>query len=103
MSRLVTKKERNTIYCIAEMGIATGLTSTGVLKKYDLDNASSVQNALKNITGDDFNLVTRLAKGTYALQDRFFELWLAKRDGAYETKVEGAEERFLRQRELLQA
>ena len=103
MRRLVKKKERNTVLCIADMGIATGLTSTAVLKKYDLDNASTVQNALRNITKDDFNLVTILGKGIYVLQDRFFELWLAKRNASFTAKVEEAEERFYRQRKLLKS
>ena len=101
INRLNSKKERNTLYCIAGEGIATGLTSTAIMKKYNLDNASSVQNALSNLCGENLNIAVNIAKGTYILQDRLFELWIAKRGGYMELKLANVKERFEKERSLM--
>lgn len=100
LSRLDNKKERNTLYCIAIEGIASGLTSSAIMKKYQLDNASSVQNALENLGPDKLALIERIAKGTYVIQDRLFELWIAAKSGILQAKFLEAEARFYRQREI---
>ena len=102
MNRLGNKKERNTLFCIASEGIASGMTSSSMLKKYDLDNASSVQNALVNLGEGKLNLIDRIAKGTYVIQDRLFELWIAWKSGYLPGKYQYARERFDRQREIVQ-
>ena len=100
LNRLDNQKERKTLYCIAQEGLAGGLTSSQMLKRYQLDNASSVQNALKNLCGDKLNLVTRVGKSHYRLQDRFFELWYAKMDGLINEKISSAQTLFEKEREL---
>lgn len=100
MSRLRNKKERNLVFCIASEGIAYGLTSSAMIKKYDLDSASSVQNAIKNLSREDFNLVQKMDKGTYILRDRFFELWLSKMNTSFDDKIAEAKERFFTQKAM---
>ena len=99
-SRLNNTKERNTLFCIAMEGIADGLTSSSIMKKYKLDNASAVQNALENLGQDKLALIEKIAKGKYVLQDRLFELWIASKNGVLEEKYENAEKRFHIQREI---
>lgn len=94
LNRLDNKKERNVLFCIANEGLATGLTSSAMMKKYALDNASSVQNALRNLCGDHLNLVARVGKYHYKLQDKFFELWLASSNNAFAKKVFSAPTTF---------
>lgn len=101
MSRLNNQKERNTLYCIAMEGIASGITSSAIMKKYQLDNASAVQNALENLGQDKLSLIEKIARGTYVIQDRLFELWLASKSGVLEAKYNDAEARFIRQRKIL--
>lgn len=100
MNRLNSQKERNTLYCIALEGIASGITSSQTMKKYQLDNASAVQNALENLGQDKLSIIERIAKGTYVVQDRLLELWLASKSGLLESKYANAEQRFFRQREI---
>ena len=100
-NRLNNKKERNTLICIAMEGIATGLTSSAIMKKYQLDNASSVQNALDNLGPVKMSLIESIAKGTYVIQDRLFELWIASKTGILEQKFDSAETRFQQQRDLI--
>ena len=101
LNRLNNQKERNTLYCIAVEGIARGLTSSSIMKRYNLDNASSVQNALENLGEDKLGLIDKIAKGTFIVQDRLFELWISKKTGMLETKYLDAENRFNRQREII--
>ena len=103
LNRLDNKKERNTLFCIALEGIGKELTSSFMMKKYNLDNASSVQNALNNLGEERLNLTARLCKGTYVLQDRLFELWLASKFGVLEQKYEDSPNRFVEQREIERA
>lgn len=94
LNRLDNKKERNVLFCIASEGLVTGLTSSAMMKKYSLDNASSVQNALRNLCGDNLNMVAKVGKSHYKLQDKFFELWLAASDNAFDRKVISAPTTF---------
>ena len=100
MSRINKQKDRRTLLCIALEGIATGLTSSHIMKQYGLDNASSVQNALRSLSSDGFRLIQPLGKATYSLENRFLELWLARNNGLLENKFDHAEERFQRERNL---
>ena len=97
LDKLDNLKARRVLFAIAEEGIATGLTSTAVIKRYNLDNASSVQNAIKLLSDDKTNFIKKIGKASYCLQDRFFELWTARRDRRLESKIERAEARFLRE------
>ena len=65
-----------------------------MIKKYNLDNASSVQNSLKSLCGEPLNLVCRTGKASYMLRDRFFELWIAKGNHQLEGKIARASERY---------
>ena len=71
-----------------------------MMKKYNLDNASVVQNALNNLGEERMNIIARLCKGTYVLQDRLFELWIAYKSGFLDRKFEAVPERFIEQREI---
>ena len=94
LNRLDNRKERNVLFCIASEGLVTGLTSSAMMKKYSLDNASSVQNALRNLCGDNLNMVAKVGKSHYKLQDKFFELWLAASDNAFDRKVKAGPATF---------
>lgn len=94
------EKTRNTLYCIAAQGIASNLTSTKTMKDYALDNASSVQNALAYLLDENNSIVRKLAKGTYIIDDRMFELWIAKEGNYLGIKFETASDRHQRQRAL---
>ena len=94
------EKTRNTLYCIAAQGIASNLTSSKVMKDYALDNASSVQNALISLQDEKNLIIRKLSKGTYVIDDRLFELWIA-REGAYlDVKFKAAGDRFRSQMSL---
>lgn len=92
-------KDRKLLYCVAKEGIAQNLTSGGIMKRYGLDNASSVQHSISNLTDERMPLIQRLSK-TYMLQDRIFELWLSLRNGGIEDKFKNPKERFDRERAL---
>ncbi len=94
ISRVSSLKDRKLLYCIANEGIAKSLTSEAMLKKYGLDNASSVQHSLNNLTSEKLSMVQKLAKAAYMIQDRLFELWLALKTGTLESKFRGCRERF---------
>lgn len=94
LNRLDNKKERNVLFCIASEGLATGLTSSSMMKRYSLDNASSVQNALRNLCGDKLNLVAKVGNSHYKLQDKFFELWIAASNHVFDAKVSSAWDTF---------
>lgn len=101
LNRITSIKDRNTLFCIAAMGVASGLTSSGVMKKYNLDNASSVQHSLANLGAEKMDLIQLLSKGTYTLQDRLFELWIAYRGNYLEMKLSNPKERFEKERSEL--
>lgn len=100
LDRLGNVKERSVLFCIAREGIATGLMSSAMIGKYRLDNASSVQNALKSLTSEEKNLVKRIGNG-YMLRDRFFELWIARSDRRLPLLVDNADLRYRRELELM--
>lgn len=98
MGRLSNVKDRKLLYCIATEGVAQSLTSSVMLKKYGLDNASSVQHSIKNLMSEKMPMVQKLSKQTYMMQDRFFELWLSCKTGNLESKLIAPKERFERER-----
>ena len=94
LNRLDNQKERKVLYCIAREGLATGLTSGAMIKRYNLDTASSVQNALRNLCGDKLNIAARVGGSHYRLQDKFFELWIADVNHFWDSKVDNPEQLF---------
>lgn len=64
------------------------------MKRYGLDNSSSVQNALRNLYGDNLNMVTMVGRSHYKLQDKFFELWLAQMNHVFDGKIASVEKTF---------
>ena len=100
LDKLSNMADRRVLICIAMEGIATGLTSSASMKKYRLDNASSVQNALLRLTDDKVNLVRGVGKANYMLQNRLFEYWFARRNMVLDAKIQMAEARFNKEREL---
>lgn len=100
MNRVTSQKDRKLLYCIAAEGIAQNLTSCAMMKKYGLDNASSVQHSLSNLTGEKMPMARKLSKQAYMLQDRLLELWLLQRAGGLDAKFQNPEDRFERERSL---
>lgn len=100
LNRLNNKKERNTLFCIANESVASGLTSTAMMKKYNLDNPSSVQNALNNLSGDQFNLIYKVGASSWCMQDIFLELWLDRMMGTLDARYDRAEELFREERKF---
>ena len=100
LNRLEKENVRNTLYCIAALGIGSGLTSSKTMKYYHLDNASSVQKALLLLQDENYPLIRKISKGTYVIDDRLFELWIAREGNYLEIKYSVAKERFRMQRTL---
>lgn len=44
------------------MGVGQGLTSGAVMKRYNLDNASSVQHSLANLSEDKLDMIHVVSK-----------------------------------------
>ena len=97
LDKLDNKKARMVLFAIAEEGIGAGLTSAALMKRYHLDNASSVQNALIMLSDDKTNFIRKMGRASYCLQDRFFELWCARNNRNLESKINRAEMRFLQE------
>ena len=100
LNRIDRAQTRNTLFCIAAMGIADNLTSSQVMKYYHLDNASSVQKSLLALQDDNSPLIRKLTKGIYVIDDRLFELWIAREGNYLNVKYSTAEARFKKQQEL---
>ena len=100
LDRMGNIKTRNTLRCIALLGLATGLTSTTVIRQYGLDNASSVQNALNTLTDETTGLVVRISDKYYRLLDKYLELWFVEKAGFLEQRLMNSRELFHRERTL---
>lgn len=100
LDRIENIRTRNVLRCIADMGIATGLTSSAVLRKYHLDNASAVQNAIRSLTNPKVGLVAEIAPNYYRIEDKFFELWLQSKAGLLERRLEESETMLKKERRL---
>ena len=98
LNRVNSIKDRNTLFCIAALGVAQGMTSGAVMKRYNLDNASSVQHSLANLSADKLDMIQTISKGTYILQDRLFELWIAFRGNYLDSKFDDPRARFEKER-----
>ena len=67
-------KQKITLQAIAKERTAQNITSSGFIKKYNLNSASSVQAAVKLLLKSD--IVTQTERG-YRVYDYFFAEWLA--------------------------
>ena len=68
-------KQKIVLQAIAKEGIARNITSSGFIKKYNLNSASSVQAAVKLLLKND--MITQ-TDNAYRVYDYFFSEWLAK-------------------------
>jgi hypothetical protein len=100
LDKIDHEKNRRLLRCIAQEGLVTGLSSSAMMKKYNLDNASSVQNGLKVLMNDNHCLVSKVGNRHYQLQNRFFELWLARKSGSIDLKYQSVQERFSKEQEI---
>ncbi len=94
LDRVSNKKTRRLLFCIANEGVARSLTSSRMIKGYNLDNASSVQFGLKTLTSDNGQLVERIGTDGYRLTNRYLELWYARSNGRLDFKIQTAGKRF---------
>lgn len=67
---------------------------------YRLDSASSVQKSLIALQDEKSPLIKRLSKGIYVMDDRLFELWIAREGNYLDYKYAAAEERFFEQMKM---
>lgn len=74
LSRLAPK-QKLVLQAIAKEGVASSITSSAFIKKYNLPSASSVQSAIKPLL--KYDLVTQ-EEGKYRVYDYFFAEWLRK-------------------------
>ena len=89
---LKTDRNKKVFACIASEGVAKEMTSAAMIAKYGLGASSSVQNALAFLAEPEGGVVTKGLSGAYTINDRFFELWTARRLGLLEAKLSGAPE-----------
>lgn len=102
LNRYPNPKERKVLFCIANEGIATKILSSEIINKYELDNPSSIQNALNNLINRDkrknsrakveLGIVTEFVPNCYKLKDKYFELWLVREIPTFDYKINNAKE-----------
>lgn len=68
-------KQKTVLQAIAKEGVASSITSSKFIKKYNLNSASSVQSAVKMLLKND--IITQI-DDTYRVYDYFFLEWLSK-------------------------
>ena len=100
INRIERENVRNTLFCVAALGIADNLTSAKNVKYYHLNSASSAQKSLLALQDKNSPLIRKISKGTYVLEDRLFELWIAREGNYLDYKYATAHSRFLKQEEL---
>ena len=100
MTSLNNTTARRVLIAIALEGVATGLLSKDMADKYDLGPASSVAKAAGNLCAEDkLNLVLKTG-GSYKLQDKMFELWIARQYDRLEFKFANAALQFGKETEM---
>ena len=67
-------RQKVVLQAIAKEGIANSITSSKFIKKYNLNSASSVQSAVKQLLNND--IITQNGSN-YCIYDRFLSEWLA--------------------------
>ena len=94
------KMQRNVLMAVSAEGVAENITSSAMIARYDLSTASHVQNAIKKLTGEDNLFLVKIAKGTYVLDNKFLELWIARKMGILEQKFDYAKALFDKEQEI---
>jgi AAA+ ATPase superfamily predicted ATPase len=69
----LSEKQKPLLYAIAAEGMASRVTSMAFAKKHNLDSASAIQSAIKQLLNQ--NLITEIHK-EYSVTDKFFALWM---------------------------
>lgn len=100
LNELNNTKERKVFIAIALEGVATKLLSKEMIKEYDLGAVSSISQSLDKLCGEDkLNLVLRNGD-SYVLQDKMFELWMAKQYNLLDMKFISAKQQFKKEIEF---
>ena len=69
----LSAKQKPLLYAIAAEGMASRVTSMAFAKKHNLESASAIQSAIKQLLNQ--NLITEIHK-EYSVTDKFFALWM---------------------------
>ena len=69
----LSEKQKPLLYAIAAEGMASRVTSMAFAKKHNLESASAIQSAIKQLLNQ--NLITEIHK-EYSVTDKFFALWI---------------------------
>ena len=69
----LSEKQKPLLYAIAAEGLASRITSLAFTKKHNLQSASAIQSAIKQLLNQ--NLITEIHK-EYSVTDKFFALWI---------------------------
>ena len=69
----LSEKQKPILYAIAAEGMASRVTSLAFAKKHNLESASAIQSAIKQLLNQ--NLITEIHK-EYSVTDKFFTLWI---------------------------
>lgn len=69
----LSEKQKPLLYAIAAEGMASRITSMAFAKKHNLESASAIQSATKQLLNQ--NLITEIHK-EYSVTDKFFALWM---------------------------
>lgn len=94
LDTLNNTKERKVFIAIAIEGIATEMLSQKMAKEYNLGATSSTAQSLKKLCDEDkLNLVLKNGN-SYKLQDKMFELWIAKQYELLDMKFATAKLQF---------
>lgn len=92
--------QRNVLFAVVAEGVAGNMTAAAMISRYELISASHVQNAVKKLV-DKYNpVIAKIAKGVYVMDNKFFELWLARKMGILEQKYNYAEALFDKEGEV---
>ena len=70
------------------------------MKNYRLDNASSVQKSLLSLQDEKSPLIRKIAKGTYVIEDRMLELWIAREGNYLDLKFDLVKDRYFLQKAI---
>lgn len=96
---LNNKKERKVLLAIALEGVGTNMLSQKMIEAYKLGATSSVAQSLEKLCSEDgLNLVLKIGN-SYKLQDKMFELWIAKQYDQLEMKFALANQQFIKELE----
>lgn len=69
----LSEKQKPLLYAIAAEGSASRVTSMAFAKKHNLESASAIQSAIKQLLNQ--NLITEIHR-EYSVTDKFFALWM---------------------------